>query len=195
MKLIVGLGNPGKQYEKTRHNIGFMVLDKLALFDSKTRQTGNETWSTSKKSKAQYLIKKIAEQNIELLKPQTFMNESGSAVAYAIKNNNLSVADIIVVHDDKDLPLGKIKIQARSSAAGHNGVQSIINHLKTNDFVRIRVGIASDNPIKMNDTSKFVLHKFGFLEKKKVNEVTNQTAEAVISLLNSSIETVMNKYN
>jgi len=174
MKLIIGLGNPGKQYAKTRHNIGWQVLDSLA---------GDDQWSESKKIKAQYLKNKINGIEAELLKPLTFMNESGQAVAYAVKNHNLTADDIIVVHDDKDLPLGKIKVQTNSSSAGHNGVQSIIDHLKTQNFNRIRIGIASDNPKKMADTSKFVLNRFGILEKSKVKQAVQQAVDEIIKLI------------
>ena len=186
MKLIVGLGNPGKQYEKTRHNIGFMALDQLA---------GQEKWSEDKNGRALYLKTAISGQAVHLLKPQTFMNESGVAVAGAIKNHNLAAADTIIIHDDKDLPLGKIKIQAGAGAAGHNGVQSIINHLKTKDFIRIRIGIASDNPKKMTNTTKFVLQKFGLLEKNKVSAAINRINQAVNTILSDDLKKAMNEYN
>ena len=174
MKLIIGLGNPGKQYAKTRHNIGWQVLDSLA---------GKNKWSESKKAKAEYIKKEIDGTLVELLKPLTFMNESGQAVAYAVKKHSIATSDIIVVHDDKDLPLGKIKIQSDSSSAGHNGVQSIMDHLKTQSFTRVRMGIASDNLKKMADTSKFVLNRFGFLEKGKVKQAVQQAVEEIKKLL------------
>src|SRR3989338_518570 len=174
MKLIIGLGNQGKEYAKTRHNIGWRVLDGLA---------GNSKWQSSKKVKAEYLKKEVNGKEVELFKPRTFINNSGQAVAYAVKNHNLTPKDIIVIHDDKDLPLGRIKVQAGASSAGHNGVQSIIDHLKTQAFTRIRLGIASDNPRKMSDTSKFVLNKFNLLEKGKVKKVIAEVIEEIKKLV------------
>ncbi|MBT3690026.1 aminoacyl-tRNA hydrolase [bacterium] len=174
MKLIIGLGNPGKQYEKTRHNIGFMVLDALA---------GNENWNNDKKAKGLFIKTKVNNTDVELIKPQTFMNESGFTVAYAIRKHNIDPKDVIVIHDDKDLLLGEYKIQNNRGPAGHNGVKSIIKHLKTQDFTRIRVGVASDNPRKMSDTSKFVLNKFGLFEKKKVKEVINKVIQEINNLI------------
>jgi len=174
MKLIIGLGNPGKEYAKTRHNIGWQVLDLLA---------GEDKWSASKKVKAEYLKKEVNGKEVELFKPLTFMNNSGLAVAAALKNRNLTFQDIIVIHDDKDLPLGRIKVQKGSSSAGHNGVQSIIDHLKTKDFARIRVGVASNNPKKMSDTSKFVLNRFSFLEKGRVKQAIEEVAGEIEKLV------------
>ncbi len=174
MKLIVGLGNPGKQYEKTRHNIGFMVLDTLA---------NNETWNQSKKAKGLFIKTKINDIEVELIKPQTFMNESGFTVAYALNKHNLDSKDLIVIHDDKYLLLGDYKIQTNRSSAGHNGVESIIHHLKTQDFTRIRIGIASDNPHKMSDTSKFVLNRFNIFEKRKVKDIIIKVIEEINILL------------
>jgi len=176
MKLIIGLGNPGKSYTKTRHNIGWLVLDKLADKDK---------WSESKKGKLLHLHQTRDNHEIELIKPLTFMNNSGQAIAYALKKHNLTASDIIVVHDDKDLILGKIKVQTGASSAGHNGVKSIIEHLKTKDFTRVRIGVASDNSRKMADTSKFVLNKFSLLEKSKLNEALKQAVEQIINLLNT----------
>jgi peptidyl-tRNA hydrolase, PTH1 family len=174
MKLLIGLGNPGKKYDKTRHNIGFMVLDTLA---------GKNKWNISKKSNSLYAWLEVDYKEVELFKPQTFMNESGRAVAYAMKNHNLEAKNIIVIHDDKDLPLGEVKVQSDRGAAGHNGIKSIIKHLGTKEFTRVRVGIASDNPRKMSDTSKFVLNRFGMFEKKKVKEVINQAIEEIKKLI------------
>jgi len=174
MKLIFGLGNPDQEYAKTRHNIGFMVLDELAQ---------DQKWNDSKKAMAQYLKTVINNQPVELLKPQTYMNRSGLSVAHAMRHHNLQPDDLIVIHDDKDLPLGKIKVQANVSSAGHNGVQSIIDNLKTKNFTRIRIGIASDNPKKMSDTGKFVLGRFGWLEKTKVKKIIASTIEKIEELV------------
>lgn len=161
MKLIVGLGNPGKKYEKTRHNVGFMVVDRLAT-----------NWKASKKARALYCKTELNGVGVEVLKPQTFMNESGVSVAYAAKNHNLKPEDIIIVHDDKDIPLGEYKIQTNRGPAGHNGVISIINYLGTQNFTRARVGIKS--AVEIKDTADFVLAKFTKEEQKTLEEVIDK---------------------
>lgn len=177
MKLIVGLGNPGKEYEKTRHNVGWMVLNLIA------KKLSSESWQNSKKTNADFLKINTGNDQIELLKPLTFMNNSGQSVAYAVKNHTLNPeTDLIVVHDDKDIPLGEIKIQINRSAAGHNGVKSIIDHLKTQNFTRVRVGVAPKN--KIEDTAKFILKKFGLLEKSKLNESLTKAVDEIGKLAN-----------
>jgi len=112
------------------------------------------------------------------------MNDSGYSVAQAIKNHNLDIkTDIIVIHDDKDIALGKIKVQPNRSSAGHKGVQSIIQHLGTQNFTRLRVGIANDNPNQMREIDRFVLSKFGLLEKKKLKQAINETVEKLRQLI------------
>lgn len=133
MKVIVGLGNPGKKYAHTRHNAGWLALEALA---------GKSRWQASAKAQARYCKAEIAGRQIELLKPTTYMNNSGLAVAYVLRKHHLKPADLMVVHDDKDIALGEFKIQVNRGAAGHNGVQSIIDALGTKDFARIRIGIA-----------------------------------------------------
>ena len=185
MKLIIGLGNPGKEYEKTRHNVGWLVLDALEE---------NDQWQTSKKANAMFIKKAINGVEVELLKPTTYMNESGRAACYAQKKHHLNPADIWVVHDDIDLPLGKIRIGQFNSSAGHKGVQSIIDHLKSADFIRFRIGIKNDVADKQ-PADKFVLQKFNLTEKKKINESIKKTTEAIEMLLAEPLEKVMNKFN
>ena len=172
MKIIVGLGNPGSKYESTRHNIGFMVVDKLA------RQQ-NLIWDEDKKCKA--LVAKGSDYL--LVKPQTFMNDSGESVSALVryyhllprtifgtkKDSDLS-SIVTVIHDELDLPLGKNKLAVNSSSAGHNGVQSIIDHLKTKNFQRIRIGISTDDR-KNIPGDKFVLQRFSDDEMKKVEKI------------------------
>ena len=178
MELIVGLGNPGKQYEKTRHNTGWMVLDEIVKkYDSK------ENWSTNKKAKAEFLKLKINNKEVGLLKPIDFMNNSGFSVQYTQKKHNLKPDGIIVVHDDKDINLGEVKIQFDKNSAGHNGVQSVINHLKTKGFYRVRVGVAPENKNHIGDTAKFVLKKFGLFEKKRINQGIEKAVEEIEKLL------------
>ncbi|MFH1291814.1 MAG: aminoacyl-tRNA hydrolase [bacterium] len=173
MKIIIGLGNPGAKYAKTRHNVGWMILDELS--DGK--------WHESKKSKAMYLKTEIDGEQVELIKPLTFMNNSGHSVSHTIKNHNLKLdKDLIVIHDDKDIELGKIKVQADRSSAGHKGVQSIIQQLGTQNFIRVRVGIANKKSLTQS-TDKFVLKKFGWLEKTKLKQTIDQAVLEIKKLL------------
>lgn len=171
MKLIVGLGNPGKKYTFTRHNVGWMVLDTL---------TGKSQWKESVKAQAFIYKTEIGGKEVELLKPNTFMNNSGVAVAYALKKH--PTAELIVVHDDKDIPLGEIRVQTDRGAAGHNGVKSIMEHLGTQNFTRVRVGIAPSKPLNM-DAADFVLEKFAKEEKKKLNEAIVEAGRRIRELI------------
>ncbi len=173
MKLIVGLGNPGKEYEHTRHNVGWLFLGELVA---------GEEWQHSKKANADYVKKEIAEKRVELLKPTTFMNNSGLAVAYAKKKHDLPLTDIIVIHDDKDIPLGETRVQKGRGAAGHNGVQSIIDHLGEKDFWRIRIGVAPADR-EIHDTAHFVLARFTSEEQKKLETVFKTVHEELIRLV------------
>jgi PTH1 family peptidyl-tRNA hydrolase len=172
MNLIVGLGNPGEKYNKTRHNIGFVVVDTLAL-------KNNLTWQESKKFKA--LMAEGA--NFILVKPQTYMNKSGEAVMkilnyykllprtiFGLKKNSDLSDNLIVIHDELDLPLGKYKLSVNSSSAGHNGVQSIIDYLKTQNFKRLRIGISSQLRNKI-PAENFVLQKFSDEEKNLFKKI------------------------
>lgn len=172
MLIIVGLGNPGKEYEKTRHNVGFMILNKLRS----DLELGS--WAVNKKYRAETAERKISQEKILLFKPQTFMNNSGQAVAAAVKFYKIKPADIWIIHDDLDLSLGKIKIQRNRSAAGHHGVQSIIDALGTQDFVRFRVGIAPAKPPKTSGAD-FVLSKFSSAETATLKETLTSAVEAI----------------
>ncbi|HBV57855.1 MAG TPA: aminoacyl-tRNA hydrolase [Candidatus Magasanikbacteria bacterium] len=188
MLLIIGLGNPGKEYEKTRHNVGFVVLDKLMAdleFDD---------WVNNKKFHAEMAEGKIGKEKILLLKPQTFMNNSGQAVTPAAKFYKIKPTDIWVIHDDLDLPLGKIKIQRDRSAAGHNGVQSIIDLLGTQDFIRFRIGIASAKSTKKFGAD-FVLSKFSLAEDTIFKKTLATIVEAIKFAIDERIEKAMTKYN
>ncbi|OGH71692.1 MAG: aminoacyl-tRNA hydrolase [Candidatus Magasanikbacteria bacterium RIFCSPLOWO2_01_FULL_43_20b] len=180
MKLIVGLGNPGKIYAKTRHNAGFMVLDKLR---EEFKENNISNWELSKKFNAEVCGCTISGNKIVLTKPMTFMNDSGQAVQLIAHFYKLTPADLIVIHDDKDIKLGEIKIQTNRSSAGHNGAQSIIDHIGTQNFTRVRVGVAPENPKKMSDTAKFVLNRFGLFERKKIEGAVKQTVKEVLGLI------------
>ncbi|HUT96405.1 MAG TPA: aminoacyl-tRNA hydrolase [Candidatus Paceibacterota bacterium] len=159
--LIVGLGNPEKKYTKTRHNIGFRIIDALE----------NE----------------ISDKNIILLKPDTFMNNSGKAVTEYLKYSNLTAQNLIVIHDDIDLPFGEIRTSKDSSSAGHKGVQSIINELGTQNFTRVRIGINSkleaQNPKSETDTAEFVLKNFSKDEEKELPEIIKKALEEISTFL------------
>lgn len=167
MKLIVGLGNPGKKYEKTRHNIGSRTIDE---------------------------IESLNLENVILKKPVSFMNESGKHVKSLIKNLKLKIKNLIVIHDDIDLPLGKIRIVKNRGAAGHKGVESIIKELKTKNFIRFRVGVCPKAG-KPRNPERFVLQKFNKEEEKTIKETTKKTAEAIRYCLKEDLEKTMNRFN
>lgn len=173
MKLLVGLGNPGKKYESTRHNVGWMFLTALAP---------KAKWRENARAKAEETKIEVNGKEVKILKPQTFMNNSGVAVAYALKKQNSTPSDLIVIHDDKDLVLGEYKIQTDRGPAGHNGVKSIIEHLGTQNFTRVRIGVAPDAGLAA-DTADFVLASFGAGEKKVLKEIFPEIAEKISALL------------
>jgi len=175
MNIIIGLGNPGKKYESTRHNIGFMVVDELARQHSLS-------WQKDTKNKA--LIAKGSDYI--LVKPQTFMNLSGQTAAallryyhllprtiFGTKKDSDLTSSLIIIHDELDLPFGKYKVASNSSSAGHNGVQSIIDHLKTKNFQRIRIGINTESR-KNIPGDKFVLQRFSDEEIKQIDKILSE---------------------
>ena len=158
MKLITGLGNPGKKYKKTRHNAGFQAVDFLVGKDVK--------WSDNKKSNAK--IYKV--ENTIFAKPQTFMNDSGKAVRALMDYYKIDAKDVVVIYDELNLPLGEIRVRENGSSAGHNGIKSIISHLGTDKFVRIRIGISNEKKEKI-PAEKFVLKKFPRKESKELQKL------------------------
>lgn len=174
MKLVVGLGNPDKKYQGTRHNIGFDIIDSLA------KSTG-AIFALNKKFNSQMAEIKINNQKIILLKPMTYMNESGLAVFGVIKFFKIKTKDILIIHDDKDIALGEYKLQFNRSSAGHNGVQSIIDRLGEKSFFRLRFGIKPKSEIK--DTADFVLKKFTALEKIVIKKLINNAVEEITTKL------------
>ena len=141
MKLIIGLGNPGEKYKNTRHNVGFLVLDEMQNAELGMQ---NIKWSYSNKAKADYIN---VDNKVELVKPRTFMNLSGEAVQYAMQKHKIIPQDVVVICDDLDLPLGTIRIRLEGSSGGHNGLQSIIDHIG-NKFARIRIGVGSNREMQ-----------------------------------------------
>lgn len=172
MKLIVGLGNPGKEYENTRHNAGFIALDILC-------NKLSASFSLNKKFNAFVAEAKIGREKIYLLKPQTFMNESGLSVRAISDFYKINPENTTVFHDDKDIAIGEYKIQSGRSSAGHNGVKSIIAHLGTQEFTRVRLGIKPEHPI--GDTADFVLSKLSLAEKKLLHTVIDEATQKIIA--------------
>lgn len=163
MKLIIGLGNPGKKYQRTRHNIGFLVIDEIIRLYNFDQPKLNAKFDSE-------IVKGTIEGKIALVaKPQTFMNNSGKAVRSIIDFYKISTNDLIVIHDDLDIRLGDYKISRNRSSAGHNGVQSVIDHLATKDFERIRIGIGIDD--KKIPTEDFVLSTFQASEDDTINRI------------------------
>jgi PTH1 family peptidyl-tRNA hydrolase len=169
MKIIVGLGNPGRKYERTRHNAGFMVADELARTLS----------ADSSREKHLSLIAKIRIDSEEslLVKPQTYMNESGRAVAAVLKDSYGTVADLFVIHDELDLELGKVRVKIGGGHGGHNGLRSLIEHLGSSDFIRVRLGIG--RPALNIDPADYVLSPFFDEERTVAAEAVAKAAEAV----------------
>lgn len=181
MKLIVGLGNPGKEYEKTRHNVGFMVLDSyLSSVDFQ------------KKFDGLCHIKMVAGEKVLFLKPTTYMNLSGNSVFKAMKYYDISVEDILIIQDDMDLEVGHYKLKKDSSAGGHNGIKSIISSLGTNAFSRLKVGISHT---KDGNTIDYVLGKFSKEELSNLENNFPLFSEIIDSFIVNGIDKTMNKYN
>lgn len=183
MYLIVGLGNPGKQYEQTRHNAGFMALDKLAT------QHSFPDFTLSKKHSALVSEGTINQAEVVLAKPQTFMNNSGKAVAalvrlsFRLSFRKLSLTkELIVVHDDIDIPLGEVKISKGRGSAGHKGVESIIQALGTKNFTRVRIGIQPQRG-KPKNVESFVLKKFAPNEKLLIKKAIQESSHRILEIL------------
>ena len=186
MKLIVGLGNPGKQYERTRHNIGFAVLDELA---KRADVAFRKPWL----AKAETAQAELAGQNVLLAKPVTFMNLSGTAVAPLARKRGLEPGDVVVVSDDMELPLGKLRIRAQGGAGGHNGLKSVIEQLGSDEFARVRVGIGRS--AGEGDATNHVLGRFSAEERRALEPVIAAAADAVEGILRDGAEAAMNKFN
>ena len=185
MILIAGLGNPGKEYENTRHNAGFLVLDTLA------QKLGADL--SERKHRALCGKAVIGGQKGILLKPQTYMNSSGESIRAAADYYKVPPEDILVVYDDISLAPGQLRIRAKGSAGGHNGIKSIIAHLGTQEFPRVKVGIG-EKPPRM-DLADYVLGHFSSGEKKIMEEAAKEAADAICEIVNVGIEQAMNDHN
>lgn len=184
MYLVVGLGNPGKEYENTRHNIGFMVLDKYA-------HKNNIINFKEKFNGAYFEITKNGEKII-FLKPLKYMNLSGEVVKKYVDFYKIETNNILVISDDLDMETGKIKLKVKGSSGGHNGLKNIEHHLQTQEYKRIKVGIANN---KFVDTKDYVLGSFHGDEKKLVDDATDRVVEILDDYLKISFDNLMNKYN
>ena len=185
MKLIIGLGNPGKLYENTRHNIGFNVIDALA-----------EKWSAplnQSKFNGMYTVVHRPEGKVILLKPLTYMNLSGECVRPLMDYYDIDVEDIVVIYDDLDLETGKLRLREKGSAGGHNGIKSLIQHLGTQQFNRIRVGV-SRPPAGMK-VADYVLSKFSKDDQPIVQDAVKKSVDAVEASLSKKFIDVMNQFN
>lgn len=183
--LIIGLGNPGSKYENTRHNVGFDTIDLLAF---------KHGIKVSKlKHKALSGDGELEGEKVILVKPQTYMNLSGESVRDIIDWYKVPLKNIILIYDDVDLAVGKIRIRPKGSSGTHNGMRSILYHVQSEDFPRIRIGIG--RPPNGWDLADFVLSKFSNEERKVVNESIENAAAAVAAILSSGAEAAMNKYN
>ncbi len=181
MKLIVGLGNPGKSYENTRHNIGFMVLEHFA---------SSNNWKN--KWNALYLEENINGEKVLLIKPLTYMNLSGNALVEFVNFYKINLEDILVIHDDLDLNVGTYRLKINSSSGGHNGIKSIIGILGSNHFARLKIGISNN---KGMDTKDYVLGKFNKEELEIYNSLYPIFDEIITSFITNGLDQTMNKYN
>jgi len=186
VKLIVGLGNPGIEYQFTPHNIGFLAVDRIA------EQCGVAV--DNRRSKALTARARIGNEEILLAKPETFMNLSGMSVRDLVDKSGVDPRkDLIVIYDELDLPLGMIRIRERGSSAGHNGMQSIINALETEEIARIRLGIAPDRPGKGG--ANYILGQFRKSQLPAVDEMLDLAAQAVGVILQEDTKAAMNRFN
>jgi PTH1 family peptidyl-tRNA hydrolase len=184
-KLIVGLGNPGPEYDRTRHNIGFAAIDLFARL--------NAISLTKRDFRGLVGDGRVHDTRVFLLKPQTYMNLSGESVAAFLRQKPLAHADVMVVTDDIALPLGKLRLRAGGSAGGHNGLKSLIQHLHTSDFPRLRFGVGA--PRDPSVQIDFVLGPFNRREQAEADEALERSVAALETWIRDGIDTAMNKFN
>ncbi|MBI9048547.1 MAG: aminoacyl-tRNA hydrolase [Anaerolineaceae bacterium] len=183
--LVAGLGNPGREYKQTRHNIGFMVAEQLS---------GDVSVPMGKvQARAIIGIGKYSDAKIILARPQTYMNRSGESVKSLLNYYKIPIDQLIVIHDDLDIPFGAIRIRKQGGPGGQKGIKSIIDHLGTQDFVRLRMGI--DRPPGRMDAADYVLQRFSRAEEEHLSQFITQASLAVQSILNDGVDQAMNEYN
>lgn len=185
MRLIAGLGNPGGRYEQTRHNVGFMVLDELA------REAQAGAWS--KQCHSLVCMATISAQPVLLAKPLTFMNVSGEAIRLLLDKHGIDPKDLILVLDDLNLPLGRIRIRERGSAGGHNGMESIIRMLNSDEIIRVRLGIGQEN--MPDDKAEFVLANFPPAQAAELKEMVARAAQSVRCMVSDGVTRAMSVFN
>ncbi len=187
MKIIVGLGNPGEKYEKTRHNFGFKVCNLIR------KNLGFPAFKLEKKFSAEISEGEIEEGKILLVKPQTFMNLSGESVGKLANFYKVELENVLIIFDDIDLPFGTLRIRSEGSAGGHKGVKSIIEHLGGDQFPRLRLGIEKEG--RREKTEDFVLQRFSAEEEKALSQITKHTAEAAEAWITRPVDDVMSEFN
>jgi peptidyl-tRNA hydrolase, PTH1 family len=186
VKLVVGLGNPGIEYQFTPHNLGFLTIDRIA--------ERGKVDVASRRCQAATAKVRLAGHEVMLAKPETFMNLSGLSVRKLVEDLGVEPAkDLIVVYDELDLPFGTIRIRQRGGTAGHNGLESVVGSLGTDEFVRVRLGIDPDHPVR--DAAKFVLAQFKKSQLEAVDELIGRGADAVEAILNDGLAAAMNRFN
>jgi PTH1 family peptidyl-tRNA hydrolase len=183
--LVVGLGNPGAEYERTRHNLGFMLIDELA----------REAQTQVKRDECRSLIGRAVIENrtVELAKPQTYMNLSGEAVGCLLSKDGRGIERLIVISDDLAIPFGTIRLRPKGTHGGQNGLRSIIDRVGTNEFIRLRIGIMPEHPI--SNAKNFVLENFSRSEQETVEKVLKDSADAIRTVIKDGIEAAMAKFN
>jgi peptidyl-tRNA hydrolase, PTH1 family len=188
MKLICGLGNPGREYERHRHNVGFRVVDELS------RRAGADL--SQEKFEARIGQGTLGRERVVFLEPQTFMNHSGFALVPALRFYKIELADVLVVHDELDLPFGRIQVKAGGGAGGHNGLRSILEQLGEDGFARLRFGIGKpEGPNAKARVSGYVLSNFSPDEEGSLNELIVRAADASETWAREGISTAMNRFN
>ena len=185
MKVIAGLGNPGDKYHLTPHNLGFMAVDRLA------EQCGVEI--DRPEALALTATTRVGKTEVVLAKPQTYMNLSGLAVARLLHNYEVPVEDLIILVDEASLPFGRLRIRARGSAGGHNGLKSIIGSLQNDNFIRVRMGVQPDH--RVDDLTAHLLGRFRKVDLETVADMIDRAAEAVRVMVQESLQQAMNRYN
>ncbi len=187
MKVVVGLGNPGKEYERTRHNVGFMVVERLA-------ERAGAAFRRSHRAEALCAAVDLeGAGRVILVEPMTYMNASGDAVAALMRWHRSGLADLVVVYDDVDLPTGQLRLRPKGGAGGHKGVRSLIERLGADGFARIRIGVGRGPG--QRDTADHVLSAFSREERPAIEAAVDRAAEAVTAMVRDGVERAMNEFN
>ena len=185
MKLIVGLGNPGSEYAKTKHNVGWMFVDRMA------ERIGATGWK--EKEKGMVAEGRVGAEKVLLVKPMTYMNNSGECVGPLMRWYKLGPEDVLVVHDDMDIPAGTIRSRKKGSAGGHNGIKSLIAHIGSEKFIRVRIGIG--RPLPGRTVINHVLEPFAAEDVPRIAEAIEYLQPAVDCIINEDVDMAMNRYN